>query len=309
MSFPRYPKYKASGVEWLGEVPEHWEVKRLGYLCSKIGSGKTPSGGAEVYTNEGVVFLRSQNVYDEGLVLDDVVYIAEEIDEDLRASRVRAGDILLNITGASLGRTCLVPAGLPQANVNQHVCIIRLDDLATREYIALSMKSRWVKGQIDNAQTGAARDGLNFAQISKLALTLPPPHEQSHIAAFLDQETAKIDDLVGEQRRLIELLKEERQAVISHAVTKGLNPRAPMKASGIEWLGDVPEHWSVRRLKYISPEITVGIVVEPSKYYVNEGVPALRSLNVSAGRSDLGELGVHLRRSERTAREVEVESR
>src|ERR1035441_5359980 len=152
MSFPRYPIYKDSGVEWLGQVPEHWEVKQFGYICSKIGSGKTPSGGAETYIDEGIVFLRSQNIYDEGLFLDDVVYISEETDENLRASRVLAGDILLNITGGSLGRTCLVPKGLAQANVNQHVCIIRLTELASREYVAQSMKSSWVRGQIGKGE-------------------------------------------------------------------------------------------------------------------------------------------------------------
>jgi type I restriction enzyme S subunit len=258
MSFPRYPKYKPSGVEWLGDVPEHWEVKRLGHLCEKIGSGKTPSGGAETYTKDGVVFLRSQNVYDDGLYLDDVVYITEETDEDLRASRVRAGDILLNITGASLGRTCLVPDGLPQANVNQHVCIVRLKDKAARKYVAQSMKSCWIRGQIDVAQSGAAREGLNFAQISKLSLTFPPSAEQAAIAAFLDRETAKIDELVAEQRRLMELLKEKRQAVISHAVTKGLNPKVPMKPSGIEWLGDVPEHWELQKIKHLAKSIEQG---------------------------------------------------
>ena len=258
MSFPRYPKYKDSGVEWLGRVPEHWSVKQLGYLCSKIGSGKTPSGGAETYTDEGIVFLRSQNIYDEGLFLNDVVYITEETDESLRASRVLKGDILLNITGASLGRTCLVPSGLPQANVNQHVCIIRLNDSASREYIAQSMKSGWVRAQIANAQTGAAREGLNFAQISKLAVTIPPLREQTAIAAFLERETGKIDGLVAEQRRLMKLLKEKRQAVISHAVTKGLNPTAPIKSSGIEWLGEVPKHWEVMSLRRCSSSVQTG---------------------------------------------------
>jgi type I restriction enzyme S subunit len=115
-------------------------------------------------------------------------------------------------------------------------------------------------------------------------ISCPPLPEQQAIAAFLDRETAKLDALVKEQRRLIALLKEKRQAVISHAVTKGLDPKAPLKPSGIDWLGDIPAHWEITRLKRVSPEITVGIVVEPSKYYVDEGVPALRSLNVRAGR-------------------------
>jgi type I restriction enzyme, S subunit len=245
MSFPAYERYKDSGVEWLGEMPEHWAVTRLGTLCSKIGSGKTPFGGADNYHSEGVLFLRSQNVYDEGLHLDDVVYISAETDSDMLGTRVVPGDILLNITGASLGRTCLVPEDFRPANVNQHVCIVRLGDPKSRQFVAMAMKSLSVKAQIDAAQNGAARDGLNFEQIGKIVLALPPLGERAAIAAFLDRETAKIDALVEEQKRLIGLLKEKRRAVVSHAVTKGLDPNVPMKDSGVEWLDEVPEHWEL----------------------------------------------------------------
>ena len=287
MSFPRYPKYKDSGVEWLGEVPEHWEVERIGYLSTKIGSGKTPSGGAETYADEGIVFIRSQNVYDEGLFLDDVVYITAETDEQLSASRVCEGDILLNITGASIGRTCLLPTGLPKANVNQHVCIVRLKDTAMRHFVALAMKSVLVKEQIDAAQTGAAREGLNFAQISKIVVPIPSPSEQATIAEFLDRETGKIDELVAEQQRLMELLKEKRQAVISHAVTKGLNPRAPMKPSGIEWLGDVPAHWGIRKLGHVC-KLRAGYAFSASDFG-NEGVVVVRMNNLRRGRLDVSD--------------------
>ena len=256
MSFPRYPKYKDSSVEWLGEVPEHWQPTRLGYLCSRIGSGKTPKGGAEVYVNEGVPLIRSQNVHDDGLRLDDVVYIDAVIDKEMIATRVRPGDILLNITGASLGRTCLVPEAFENANVNQHVCVLRLSQSEQRRFIALGMKSSFIKAQIDECQNGAAREGLNFEQIGKIKLYLPPPSEQLAIVSFLDREIIKIDALVAEQQRLIELLKEKRQAVISHAVTKGLNPNVRLKPSGIEWLGDVPEHWEVVRLKFLCDLVT-----------------------------------------------------
>jgi type I restriction enzyme S subunit len=249
MSFPRYPAYKPSGVEWLGEVPEHWEIARLGFLCSKIGSGKTPLGGALAYLAEGILFIRSQNVYDDGMHLGDVVYISEAADAGQSWSRVFPGDVLLNITGASLGRTCLVPEGFPSANVNQHVCIIRLGDAGLRSFVSMVLKSSGVKAQFDATQNGAAREGLNFDQISKLVFAVPSQSEQVQIASFLDHETAKIDALIAEQQRLIELLQEKRQAVISHAVTKGLNPDAPMKDSGVEWLGEVPEHWDNHRLK------------------------------------------------------------
>ncbi len=291
MSFPRYPKYKPSGVEWLGEVPQHWNVTRLGFLCEKIGSGKTPSGGSETYADEGVVFIRSQNVYDEGLFLDDVVCITVETDEEMAGSRVREGDVLLNITGASLGRTCLVPSGFAGGNVNQHVCIIRLIDHALRKFAAMSMKSVGMKAQIDATQNGAARDGLNYAQISKLALTLPPTTEQTKIASFLDRETSKIDGLVGEQRRLMELLKEKRQAVISHAVTQGLNPHAPLKPSGIEWLGDVPEHWAIPAV-FTRYHAVLGKMVDEKQLTGAHPICYLRNADVNWDRINITDLPV-----------------
>jgi type I restriction enzyme, S subunit len=256
MTLPRYKEHKDTANQWLGKIPSHWKATKLGYLTSKIGSGKTPHGGADVYTSSGILFLRSQNVYDEGLALGDVVYIRPETDAEMSWSRVAPGDILLNITGASLGRTCLVPREFGASNVNQHVCIIRLFQEELRPYIALVMKSAAIKAQIDATQNGAAREGLNFEQISKLVLSIPPLSEQTAIAAFLDRETGKIDALVAEQEKLIALLTEKRQAVISHALTKGLDPAAPMKDSGIEWLGEVPAHWEVCQVRHALSVLT-----------------------------------------------------
>ncbi|HHQ4571029.1 TPA: restriction endonuclease subunit S [Aeromonas veronii] len=250
--YPPYPEYKDSGVEWLGDVPTDWRVIKLGFLATKIGSGKTPSGGATVYVDDGITFLRSQNVYDDGLRLDDVVHITPDVDMEMAHSRVKPMDILINITGASIGRTCIVPLGIGSANVNQHVCIIRLNKSEIIRFVSWAVKAQSTKAQIDNAQTGAAREGLNFEQIASLLLSLPPETECEQISNFLDYETARIDRLIAQQQRLIELLKEKRQAVISHAVTKGLNPNAPMKDSGVEWIGQVPEHWEALPIKYVS---------------------------------------------------------
>ena len=162
MSFPRYPKYKPSGVEWLGDMPENWDLLKVKTLTSRISSGKTPSGGSTVYADEGVLFLRSQNVYDEGLRLDDVVHIPNEIDEEMAASRIIPKDILLNITGASIGRSSVVPDGFPKANVNQHVCAIRLTDQSKVDFVGWLFKSKLAKDQYDYVQNGAAREGLNF---------------------------------------------------------------------------------------------------------------------------------------------------
>jgi type I restriction enzyme, S subunit len=246
-----YPEYKPSGVEWLGEIPEHWEVVRLKWLVSKIGSGKTPRGGAQIYADSGVLFLRSQNVHFDGLRLDDAVFIDNTIDADMVTTRVRSGDVLLNITGASLGRCCAVPDGFPPANVSQHVCIIRPQHhrVETR-FLSSNLASRPVQAQVFADEVGTSREGLAFDQVSNLLVALPTDlNEQRAIGKFLDRETARIDGLVAKKERLIALLQEKRTALISHAVTKGLNPAAPMKDSGVEWLGQIPAHWEVLHLK------------------------------------------------------------
>ncbi|HHE08241.1 MAG TPA: restriction endonuclease subunit S [Chlorobaculum parvum] len=228
-----HTRFRDSGIDWLGEVPEGWEVKRLGYITKKIGSGKTPSGGAETYVDEGVMFLRSQNVYDEGLRLADIVCIDEDVDLEMSSSRVKPLDVLLNITGASLGRTCIVPGDFQAANVNQHVCIIRMQNVEQSHFIAWVMKSAGIKAQIQNAQTGAAREGLNFEQISKLVFVLPPLPEQIAIATYLDRETSKIDRLVEKVEAAVGRLQEYRTALITAAVTGKIDVRERETTKGV----------------------------------------------------------------------------
>lgn len=240
-----YPAYKDSGVEWLGRVPEHWAVSPVKYLVTHIGSGKTPSGGSEVYQQSGVRFLRSQNVYEDGLQLEDVAYITESTDEEMKASRVKPLDVLLNITGASIGRSCQVPENFSNANVNQHVCIIRTHQADLSKWLSLCFPSQPAQSQIDLFQNGAGREGLNLEQIGNMVIGVPPREESGMIATHLDRETTRIDSLIAKKTRFIELLKEKRQALITQAVTKGLNPNVKMKDSGVEWLGEVPAHWEI----------------------------------------------------------------
>ena len=217
---------KESGVDWLGEIPAHWEVKRLKHLAKKIGSGKTPKGGAERYVDDGVMLLRSQNVHFGELQLTDVAYIDIETDNEMPGSRVREGDVLLNITGASLGRTCIARLGCKDANVNQHVCILRIDQRQDdSEFLAYSIESRSLQDQIFNNENGVSRDALNFEQIGDLAFARPAIMEQQTIASFLDQETAKLDILIAKIRKAIELLKELRAGLISAAVTGKIDVR------------------------------------------------------------------------------------
>lgn len=217
---------KDSGVDWLGKIPTHWEAKRTKFSVSYIGSGKTPKGGSEVYVQEGIMILRSQNVHDRGLRLDDVAYITDEADSAQAASRVRAGDVLLNITGASIGRTSIVPTPFPQANVNQHVCILRpIRDLVTSEYLHLLLCSRQAKDQISSLENGTSREGLNFTQVGGLLFAFPPVKEQITIVSNLAITVDAIDRLSEKVMSAIERLVEYRSTVITNAVTGKIDIR------------------------------------------------------------------------------------
>ncbi|MBN6350238.1 restriction endonuclease subunit S [Providencia rettgeri] len=217
---------KDSGVEWLGEVPEHWEISKLGLYANKIGSGKTPKGGADVYQDEGILFLRSQNVYDDGLRISgkDATYISNEIHVEMQNSAVKPNDVLLNITGGSIGRTCIFPANVGEANVNQHVCILRFDtELAP--YLANVMKSSSIKDQIDIVQVGGNREGLNFEQIANMRFCVPPKAEILKINSFIDSQLTKFDSLILKSISAIDLMKERKTALISAAVTGKIDVR------------------------------------------------------------------------------------
>jgi type I restriction enzyme S subunit len=219
-------KLKNTGFKLLPEVPEHWEVRKIKSLASRISSGKTPSGGSEIYVDDGVIFLRSQNVYDEGLRLEEVVYITPEIDEQMASSRVRPGDILLNITGASIGRTCSVPNDFPSANVNQHVCVIRLNDPDYIPFVEIFFKSQAIKSQSDFVQNGAAREGLNFEQIGGMAICIPPLNEQLAIVEYVSHKFRSYTELINTAINSIQLLQERRSALISAAITGKIDLRS-----------------------------------------------------------------------------------
>ncbi|WP_109440002.1 restriction endonuclease subunit S [Acinetobacter haemolyticus] len=217
---------KDSGVEWLGEVPDHWIVTKFGFHTLKIGSGKTPKGGAEIYQDEGILFIRSQNVYNDGLRVEssESTYISEAIHDDMSTSKVYSGDILLNITGGSIGRSCLVPDEFPEANVNQHVCIIRVSKYL-QEFLALVIQSDLIQAQIQSIQTGGNREGLNFEQISNFYFALPPTEEQKELVKYLEDKVLEFSKLEVKAHNAIQLMQERRTALISAAVTGKIDVR------------------------------------------------------------------------------------
>ena len=247
-----YEAYKDSGVQWLGEIPVEWEVKKLKYGVSKVGSGITPRGGASIYQLSGIPLLRSQNIHVDGIKMDDVAYIDEKLHNSMSNSKVQAGDVLLNITGASIGRCFYVVENFGEANVNQHVCIIRPNDKIKTSYLYFILRSDLGQEQINVEQTGSGREGLNFEALNNFIIPHFSAEEQTAIANFLNRKTAEIDALIAEKERLLELYEEEKTSIINHAVTRGLDPNAELKDSGVEWIGDIPVGWNIKRIKYLA---------------------------------------------------------
>ena len=246
---------KDSGVAWIGEIPADWSIVKIKAGVHKVGSGKTPSGGATSYADEGVLFLRSQNVYDTGLELSNPTYITPEVDEEMKGTRVFPNDVLLNITGGSIGRCCIFPESLETANVNQHVSIIRVDE---RVFLPEFMHYYWISPlgsmAINLYQTGGNREGMSAEAIKNTPIILMPLEEQKHICKVLDFKCAKIDAVLDKTRSSIEEYKKLKQAIITQAVTKGIRGDRPMKKSGIEWIGSCPANWTIIRIKWLLEE-------------------------------------------------------
>lgn len=167
------------------EIPESWEWVRLRELTTKIGAGSTPTGGKAVYVKSGIKFIRSQNVYNDGLKLDDIVFITEAINQKKSGSIVRPYDILLNITGGSIGRCAIVPENFDIANVNQHVMIIRCVLPSLRCWIHRVLISEYIQSLIMSVQVGVSREGLSAAKLSEFLIPIPPQSEQKRIEQML----------------------------------------------------------------------------------------------------------------------------
>lgn len=199
------------------EFKEQWELTLLGDVTSKIGSGSTPKGGSEVYQSTGIPFIRSQNVNDNQLKLNDLAYISHEIDEKMKGSRVEPNDILLNITGASIGRSCVVPQDFSKGNVNQHVCIIRLARGVPKFYQTY-LSSQKGQNLINSSQSGSGREGLNFENIRNFKIYACSKAEQLKIADFLSSVDRKIN-LLNKQ---YELLGQYKKGIIQNIFNQKL---------------------------------------------------------------------------------------
>jgi type I restriction enzyme S subunit len=271
MSFPRYPKYKPSGVEWLGEVPKHWErsaLKRLGSYENGYPYKPDERG------DEGLPIIRISQLTSE----DPPAFFGGDVEGHVP---IKDGDLLF---AWSASIDAFIWRRGP-ALLNQHIFKVTPALGVDKQYLFHLIRHVAPK-LADFDAHGSTMRHIKKESLGEVAF-FPPLPEQRAIAAFLDRETDKIDGLIAEQERLIELLKEKRQAVISHAVTKGLDPAAPMKPSGVEWLGEVPEHWVVSRLGYEAwVRARLGWKGLKAEEYVDDGYVFLSTPNIKPKEID-----------------------
>jgi type I restriction enzyme S subunit len=275
MSFPRYPEYKDSGVEWLGEVPAHWDVTRLGsYFHERREKVSDTEFQPLSVTKNGIL---------------PQLETAAKTDDGENRKKVCAGDFVINSRSDRKGSSGI-------SNLDGSVSLINIVLSVSNNFSGgfadFILKSILFQEEFYRFGKGIVADlwSTNYSEMRNIRIPVPPLSDQNEISQALIFETSKIDALIAEQEHLIALLKEKRQAVISHAVTKGLNPDVPMKESGVEWLGQVPAHWTVTRLKFLA-QVRSG-VAKGRDIAIEHAVevPYLRVANVQDGYLDLDDV-------------------
>lgn len=243
----KYNKYKDSGIEWIGEIPEHWEVKKLKFFADVVlGKMLTPDDKGNY---ELKAYLRAKNIEWTKPNVEDVkeMWFSES---ELNQYRVRKSDLLVS-EGGEVGRTCIWNDEIEECYIQNSVHKVSLLNNCNSIYFLNQFVLFGSKGHFDAIVNKISIAHLTKEKLKDISFVYPPLDEQHSIATYLDRKTAQIDDLISKKEKLIELLKEERAAMINQAVTKGLDNNVPMKDSGIEWLGEIPEGWEVKPLKHI----------------------------------------------------------
>ena len=250
---------KHSGFPWIGEIPSDWEVipiKRVKDTTHPypIGDGDHGSIKPDDYCDEGIPYIRVQNMtWGGSIIMDNIAYISEEVNEQNKKSELHPNDILVAKTG-TIGKTCIIPDDMPKANTTSSVGKITVGKKYSSKFIFYLLSSEvcirqmWLK-----AGQKSAQPGFNIDELVDFRISVPKDiSTQQHIADFLDRKCGEIDEITALQEQMIEELKAYKQSVITEAVTKGLNPDVPMKDSGIDWIGEIPEGWIICRIKNVA---------------------------------------------------------
>ncbi|MFM6137125.1 MAG: restriction endonuclease subunit S [Sphaerospermopsis kisseleviana] len=286
-----YDKYKDSGVEWLGAIPEHWEVIPIKFSLSMPitdGPHETPD-----LLDDGIPFISAEAIKNDQINFDKKRgYISlEEHKRFSKKYKPKYGDVYMVKSGATTGNVARVQTH-EEFNIWSPLAALRPNqEKTTTDFLFYVIKSKPFFYSVEQSWSFGTQQNIGMGIIANIRITFPPLEEQEKIARFLDYKTKQIDDLIAKKETLIEKLDEKRTALISHAVTKGLDVNVPMKDSGIEWLGAIPNHWEVKRLKQVTKLIDGDIV----KNYPNEndlqdeGIPFLSTENIKFNTFDFSQ--------------------
>ena len=282
--FKPYPAYKDSGVEWLGEIPAHWEVRRLKTIASVQLSNVDKKS---VEGQESVRLCNYVDVYYNGRITADVEFMAATASPvQVQRFSLQKGDVLITKDSESwtdIAVPAVIAEDLPDVLCGYHLALVRpLAVECDGGFLAHAFSAIGPRDQFQIVANGITRFGLGGDAIRSGLFAMPPIDEQRRIAAHLDREAARIDALVAKKERLIELLQERRTALITQAVTKGLDPNVPMKDSGVEWLGEIPTHWVCLALSRVTTSRCDGPFGShlKSEHYSESGVRVIRLQNI-----------------------------
>ena len=265
-NFKRYDKYKDSGIEWIGEIPEEWKVEPLKRIVKLIQTGRTPTTKNEDYFNGEIQWFTPGDFLEDKVLSESKRKISSIAIIDNEARLFPKKTIIVVGIGATVGKVAIL--GIDGSFNQQITGIIADEQKVNSDYLYYWLHAN--QEVIKNISNYTTLPIINNESLKNFECLLMPLSEQREIINFLDQKTAEIDDLIADKEKLIELLQEKRQAVITEAVTKGLNPNVKMKDSGIEWIGDIPEGWEITKLKYIC-SITMGQSPKSEEYSREEG--------------------------------------
>lgn len=255
--YATYPAYKPSEVTWLGDIPEHWDVWKVTHGFDRIGSGTTPKSDNPIFYDGDVPWVTTSELR-ETVISDTAQKVTEEAVASYSALKIYPkGSLAIAMYGATIGRLGMLGIN---ATFNQACCVFSEPTVFDTRFVYYWL---WMRRPIlISLSNGGGQPNLSQDDLKKLWIPIPDIPEQQTIARFLDFKTAQIDALIAKKKALLDKLAEKRTALISHAVTKGLDPSVPMKDSGVEWLGEIPKHWDTKRLKFL--------IAEPLKYGANE---------------------------------------
>ncbi len=285
MSFKAYEEFKDSNIDWIGPIPNYWQSYKLKHVINEFIAGGTPKSSNDAFwdeNNNGIPWIAIGDMTDNDYVNSTVKSITREGLADKNLRILKKGTLIYSIF-ASLGKTAILNI---DATTNQAILGLITSTKIDVKYLKYYLEA--LKGTISRFSNENTQENLNSNIVKNMEIAMPESlEEQKQIANYLDKQTAKIDATIAKNKELIELLEEKRVALINQVVTKGLNPDVPMKYSGVEWIGKIPEHWNIMKLKHHG--FVLGGYAFKSGDFTDSGVKVVKITNVQSLKFDWSE--------------------